>query len=97
MSDRRIDTSVFAVLVLIVLVVLGQSGLAFFQLRQQEHQLRAQFESQTAQIVTAQRLREQLDGIAGSVARLAEEGHANAILVRDQLQAQGIQIRPPGQ
>jgi Tfp pilus assembly protein PilO len=61
-------------------------------LRHQEQQLRAQFESHTAQIVNAKRVRDQFDEIVGLVARLAEQGHASAILVRNQLQAQGFRF-----
>jgi 7-cyano-7-deazaguanine synthase in queuosine biosynthesis len=99
MSERRsggMDSGTFVILVLALIVLLGHMSLTYQQLRDEHEQLSRQHAAQASQIQTAQQSRRQLEGIAGSVAQLAEDGNANAILVRDQLQAQGIQIRPTG-
>ena len=40
-------------------------------------------------------LRTQFDGIAGDLAALAEAGNENAVKIREQLAAQGVQLRAP--
>ncbi len=57
--------------------------------------LDAQEQQQTPVVEQAQKLRAQLESIAGATAKLAEAGNQNAVVIRDQLKAQGISISAP--
>ena len=57
--------------------------------------LLAQHAAQESTIAEAQKLRSQLESIAGETAILANQGNPNAIKLRDLLQQQGYKISPP--
>lgn len=85
----------FVVLLLLSGTYVSQLSFTHVQLRTESEQLEAQFTQQTPQLESAQELRTQFDGIAGDLATLAAEGNENAVKIRDQLAAQGIQLRAP--
>jgi F0F1-type ATP synthase membrane subunit b/b' len=64
------------------------------QLYRDRDSLRELKESQEKPLEEAQRLRQQLDGVAADTARLAEKGNANAKLVVEELRKRGITINP---
>ena len=65
------------------------------QLQREGDILSNQRDQQTTPMEEADRLRNQLQAIAGATAVLADQGNENAILIRNQLRAQGITIQPP--
>ena len=92
--NQRMAPGTFLVLALIIATMFAQYFYTHAQLQREREQIALQFKQQTSQIDGAKRLRDQLDGIAGAIARLADEGNANAILVRKQLASQGIDLSP---
>lgn len=85
----------FVVLLLLSGTYVSQLSFTHVQLRTESEQLEVQFTQQTPQLESAQQLRTQFDGIAGDLAALAEAGNENAVKIRDQLAAQGVQLRAP--
>jgi hypothetical protein len=65
------------------------------QLRRDRSALDAQLAQQNNPIQEAQKIRTQLEAIAGDTAVLADAGNENAIRLRDFLRQQGVTIRPP--
>ncbi len=84
--------------VILVLVIATQATQLYFtnsQLRSEQAEIARQFEQQTPQVDSAEELRKQFDGIAGAVAALAEQGNPNAIGVKEELAAKGVNLRAP--
>jgi preprotein translocase subunit SecF len=99
MSDTdqgRLDWGVFLPILLLAAAMLMQGYYQRTLLLDQTEALAAQWEQQQSAMQEGQKLRKQLESIAGATASLAEQGNANAILIRNQLQSRGITIRPPG-
>lgn len=95
-GQGRLSWGVFLPILLLVAAMLIQGFYQRAQLLSQTEALEAQWEQQQSAMQDGQRLRTQLESIAGATASLAEQGNANAILIRNQLQSRGITIRPPG-
>lgn len=91
--SERISLGTFVILLLVIAVQGTQLLFSNVQLRREQVEIARQFEVQTPQMESAEQLRKQFEGIAGAVARLADEGNQNAVVVRDQLAAQGINLR----
>jgi len=88
-------TSTFIPLLVIALTLLLQITYRNTQLQREGDILSNQRDQQTTPMEEADRLRNQLQAIAGATAVLADQGNENAILIRNQLRAQGITIQPP--
>lgn len=93
--SRGMSMTVFVPLLLIAVTLLIQVVYQNVQLRRERELLDNQWSQQRTTLEDAQKLRNQLQSIAGATAELAEQGNKNAILIRDQLQAKGITIQPP--
>jgi len=91
--NERMSLGTFVILLLVIVIQGTQLLFSNVQLRREEVEIARQFELQTPQIESAEQLRGQFEGIAGAVVRLADEGNQNAVAVRDQLAAQGIDLR----
>jgi hypothetical protein len=91
--NERISFGTFVILLLVIAIQGTQLLFSNVQLRREQVEIARQFEVQTPQIESAEQLRRQFEGIAGAVAKLADEGNQNAATVRDQLAAQGISLR----
>jgi hypothetical protein len=85
----------FIVLLLTLAVMLAQTLEQAVQLRRDRSALDAQLAQQNNPIQEAQKIRTQLEAIAGDTAVLADAGNENAIRLRDFLRQQGVTIRPP--
>ncbi len=94
-AKAGMSVGTFVVLLLLSGTYVSQLSFTHVQLRTESEQLEAQFTQQTPQLESAQQLRTQFDGIAGDLAALAEAGNENAVKIRDQLAAQGVQLRAP--
>ncbi|MDQ2697118.1 MAG: hypothetical protein M3Z21_17410 [Pseudomonadota bacterium] len=70
-------------------------GFQTVQLAGERATLREILERQTAPLQEAQKLRAQLDSIAGKTAELAAAGNPNARRLLDELSRRGITIAPP--
>lgn len=90
-----IDWGIFIPLLLILAALLGQATFQRLQLRHESEALTAQRAQQTQPLEEAQKLRAQLESLAGATAILAEQGNQNAARLRDYLRQQGVTIRPP--
>jgi hypothetical protein len=88
-------TSTFIPLLIIALTLLLQITYRNTQLQREGDILSNQRDQQTTPMEEADKLRNQLQAIAGATAVLADQGNKNAIQIRDQLRAQGITIQPP--
>lgn len=86
---------VFVPVLIIATALLAGEFYKNTQARQQRNVLDQQWAQQRDNFDEAQKLRNQLQSIAGATAILAEQGNENAILIRDQLAAQGVTIQPP--
>jgi hypothetical protein len=100
-SLRSLQTGSSSLLLLIVLLLLGaillQNGYQTYQILDDGDRLRARINAQEAAVQDAQKVRAQLLSIAGQTAALADGGNANARVLIERLQAQGVTIRAPGQ
>lgn len=100
-SPRLLQTGSSSLLLLIVLLLLGaillQNGYQTYQILDDGDRLRGRISAQEAAVQDAQKVRAQLLSIAGQTAALADAGNANAHLLIERLQAQGVTIRAPGQ
>ena len=98
MSEKRgsgMSLGVFLPLLIMAVTLVVQIFFQNGQIRRERELLATQWAQQRGPMEEAQKLRNQLQSIAGATAVLAKEGNANAILIRDQLAAQGITIKPP--
>jgi len=97
MSDDRahVQWGVFIPLALLIFTLLGQSVFQRSQLTAEHAALDGQYRQQAQPLDEAQKLRAQLESLAGATATLAEQGNQNAVRLRDYLQQQGVTIRPP--
>ena len=98
MSEKRgsgMSLGVFLPLLIVAVTLVVQIFFQNGKIRQERDLLATQWAQQRDPMEEAQKLRNQLQSIAGATAVLAKEGNANAILIRDQLAAQGITIKPP--
>jgi hypothetical protein len=87
--------SLFLPLLLTVLALFAQTLSATVDLSRVRNAFLAQHAAQEQTIAEAQKLRAQLESIAGETAQLAEQGNQNAIRIRDYLQKQGVKLNPP--
>ncbi len=94
-ANRGMRTSTFIPLLVIALTLLLQITYRNTQLQREGDILSNQRDQQTTPMEEADKLRNQLQAIAGATAVLADQGNENAILIRNQLRAQGITIQPP--
>lgn len=94
-SPRGLDTGLFVILLLIVFAVSAQTVQYTFQLDRARTALNNQIAQQAVTLNEAQKVRAQLEAIAGDTAALAEAGNQNAIQLRDFLAQKGVTIRPP--
>lgn len=94
-SSRGLDTGLFVVLLLIASVIFVNAVQDTFQLNRARAALGNQITQQGETLNEAQKVRAQLEAIAGDTAMLAEAGNQNAIQLRDFLAQQGVTIRPP--
>jgi hypothetical protein len=90
----RMDT-LFVPLLLSVLTLFVLTLNTTLDLKNARASLVAQHAAQDGTLAEAQKLRSQLESIAGDTAVLADQGNQNAIKLRDYLQQQGIKISPP--
>jgi len=74
-----------------LLAVVGLQTTALLMERGGLHDLRT---SQDSPLEQGQKVRTQLDALAGGTAKLAQQGNAGAKAIVDDLQRQGIQIKP---
>ena len=99
MSDDRLpdrmSLAVFLPVLLGLIALIMQAHQSATDLDRQLQVLQAQEQQQQALVEQSQKLRSQLESIAGATAALAQQGNQNAIVIRDQLRAQGISIKPP--
>lgn len=95
-DSRGMSWGVFIPVLMLAGVVAAQTVLEGAQLRSTRTLLDTQFEQQRTTMEESQKLRGQLEAIAGDTAALAESGNENAIRLRDYLRQQGVTIRPPG-
>ena len=93
--NQQMSLGTFVILALLIATFGTQMYFSNVELRREQTDLAARFEQQTPQIRSADELRAQFDGIAGGVARLAEQGNANAVRVKEQLAAQGVNLKAP--
>jgi hypothetical protein len=94
-GSHRVGWGAFVPLLLLILALLSQVVFQRIQLRNESESLNAQRVQQKQPLEEAQKLRAQLESLAGATATLAEQGNQNAVRLRDFLQQQGITIRPP--
>jgi hypothetical protein len=94
--NLRMDT-LFVPVLLTVLTLFVLTLNTTLGLKSARESLVAQHTAQDGTLAEAQKLRSQLESIAGDTAVLADEGNQNAIKLRDYLQKQGIKISPPQQ
>ena len=80
---------------MIVFILLVQTVQDTTRLNREQDELENQIAQQRDTLEEAQKVRTQLEAIAGETATLAEAGNQNAILLRDFLAEQGVTIRPP--
>lgn len=95
-SSSGLDIGLFIVLLLILIVLFAQTARDSFQLNRDRLMLKDRIEQQVETLDEAQKVRAQLEAIAGDTATLAEAGNPNAIQLRDFLAQKGVTIRPPG-
>jgi hypothetical protein len=91
----EVGFGVFVPVLLILFALIVQAAADHVELRTTRGQLDAQYTKQTQPLDEAQKLRSQLQAIAGDTALLAEQGNPNAIKLRDLLAQQGVNIKPP--
>jgi hypothetical protein len=94
--NLRIDT-LFVPVLLTVITLFVMTLNTTLDLKSAREALIAQHNAQDGTLAEAQKLRSQLESIAGDTAILADQGNQNAIKLRDYLQQQGIKISPPQQ
>ena len=94
-TNQGMRTSTFIPLLIIALTLLLQITYRNPQLQREGDILSNQRDQQSTPMEEADKLRNQLQAIAGATAVLADQGNENAIQIRDQLRAQGITIQPP--
>ena len=82
-------------LMVIVLAVLIMSAAQTIQLIRDRGVLDDVIESQQNAFTTSQRVRQQLDSIAGQTAQLAAAGNENARRIVLELRQRGITVNPP--
>ena len=94
-STPGLDTGFFAVLLMIVFILFVHSIGETIDLNRDRATLNNQIAQQRELLNEAQKVRTQLEAIAGDTAMLAEAGNQNAMMLRDFLAQQGVTIRPP--
>jgi len=93
-ATRSISLGSFIVLFVALLALVAQAGFHTLELRRESAALETRLAQQRPVVERSQKLRQQLQSIAAATAALAEQGNPNAVLVRDQLQQQGISLGP---
>lgn len=83
------------IILILVLVMFIQSGYQATNLYREGDLLKSAFDNQQVAILNAQKVRAQLESLAGETAVLAEQGNENAIKLVATLKAQGVDIHPP--
>ena len=79
----------------VVVALLIMTAAQTFQLVRDHGILGNAIEGQQSSFVTSQRIRQQLDVIAGQTARLAAAGNENARRIVLELRQRGITVNPP--
>ncbi len=92
---RRFTTE--PALALVALVLLAVAVLETAQLATQYETLSGVRVAQEPSLSEVGRVRRQLDALAGETARLAAAGNSDARAVVDEMQRQGITLRPPAE
>lgn len=85
----------FVPLLLIVLALLIQTLSTTLELARVRESLATQHAAQEVTLGNAQKLRSQLESIAGETAVLAELGNENAIRLKSYLEQQGVKLNAP--
>ena len=85
---------VFVPLLVLILAVVTWLGFQATQLVIERKNLTALTAGQEAVFQNAQKMRQQLDAIAGGTARLAAQGNPNAQTIVEALRARGITVNP---
>lgn len=89
-------SSQFPVLIIIA-GLLVWSTFQTVQLIKERQNVKTAHDNQEKVIVDAKKMRTQLDAIAASTQRLADQGNPNALLIVQQLAKNGININPNAQ
>jgi hypothetical protein len=85
---------IFVPLLVLILAVVTWLGFQATQLVIERKNLTALTAGQEAVFQNAQKMRQQLDAIAGGTARLAAQGNPNAQAIVEALRARGITVNP---
>ena len=95
-NGRRLsDTAIFTMLAVLAAILLMQTVYQTLRLREDNAVLHVRHAAQDAVLADVEKVRGQLESLAGQTAILAEEGNANARQLQERLRAQGVTIRPP--
>jgi hypothetical protein len=86
--------SAFWPLLIVTVATTAWGAFQSYQLVQESAALKTLAANQETLIQNAQKLRAQLDGIAGDTQRLANAGNANAQSIINELRRRGITINP---
>jgi type II secretory pathway component PulM len=89
------DAVIVAMLAGLTAILLLQTVYQTMRLWDDAASLRARHAAQETVLADVEKVRSQLESLAGQTAILAETGNANARQLQEQLRAQGITIRPP--
>ena len=89
------DTAIVGLLAGLTAILLLQTVYQTQRLWSDSANLEARHAAQEAVLADVEKVRAQLESLAGQTAILAEGGNANARQLQEQLRAQGVTIRPP--
>lgn len=96
-SEQPAPASPFLPLLLVAAAVTLGAGLQTIQLLDDGATLSEQHAAQEPRMESAKKLRAQLEGISGGLAKLATQGNANARKMVEELKARGITVRAPNE
>ena len=88
------QAGLFLPLLLVLITLVMWFSFQTYQLVKEQGNLKTQQANQEKVLITAQKMRTQLDAIAAGTSRLAQQGNANAAQVVVALKAKGITINP---
>ncbi len=94
-SEQTTSAGPFLPLLLVGAAVTLGAGLQTVQLLEDAGTLSEQHAAQEPRMETAKKLRNQLEGISGGLAKLAAQGNANAKKLVEELKSRGITVRAP--
>lgn len=95
MTDNKMPSQLPVLIVVAGLII--WTVFQTFQLYKERQNVKSAHENQEQMIVNSKKMRDQLDVIAASTKRLADQGNPNAQMVVQQLQKNGININPSAQ